>query len=175
MMTMQKLIRNATNIYIYIYTLRVPNLTGMVDIVQHLGPMMRALSCKPTEEELTNITNRFQNMNQNNQMTFQQFLQLMAPHIVKANEVYAEDKIEAAFRRFDIDGNGFISASELRIALKENFCKGMKGVAEAVTDEDVEEIMQEADLNGDGKINYMEFKEMIPNLSTAIHMPTKVK
>jgi len=99
----------------------------------------------------------------------------MAPRIIKANEVYAEDKIQAAFRRFDKDHNGFITASELRIALQDSFCPGMKRVAEALTDDDVQEVMNEADLNGDGKISYSEFKEMIPHLSLGIHTSVKTK
>ncbi len=51
----------------------------------------------------------------------------------------------------------------------------MQDVAEVLSDEDVEDVMHEADLNGDGRISYSEFMEMIPNLSTAIHVSTKVK
>jgi calmodulin len=143
---------------------------------KHLGPMLKALHCHHiTPSEVEAITANFHTEHQTNLMTSNQFIQIVAPHIIKANEAYSEEKIHRAFNRFDIDGNGYISASELRIALKENFCDGMQDVAEVLSDEDVEDVMHEADLNGDGRISYSEFMEMIPNLSTAIHVSTKVK
>jgi Ca2+-binding EF-hand superfamily protein len=136
--------------------------------------MMRALNYKPTEEEIASITDRVQK-DHDSKMIFQIFLQIMAPRIIKANEVYADDKIQAAFERFDKDRDGVITASELRIALQDGFCPGMKKVAEALTDEDIAEVMNEADLNGDGVISYSEFKEIIPHLCEGLHTSVKIK
>lgn len=144
--------------------------------IQHLGPMMRAINKATSHDEIENTRKNFLTKNpEDDRMTFEQFLHLIRPHIMKAHELYSEERIEAAFRRFDVDGNGFISASELRIALRENFCEGMNRVAEAITDDDMEEIMHEADLDGDGKINFLEFSRMIPNLGHFLHVSTKVK
>ena len=151
----------------------IHNNVDKVDI-KHIAVMMRALNHQPSDKEITSLTARSQKEH-NSKMTFQIFLQTMAPRIIKANEVYSEDKIQAAFRRFDKDHNGYLTASELRIALQDNFCPGMKRVAEALTDDDVQEVMSEADLNGDGKISYSEFKEMIPHLSLGIHTSVKSK
>jgi calmodulin len=149
----------------------------MVDL-QHLGPMMRAVNfnCEPTDEEITSITERFQTNNgQTNKFDFQQFVKLMAPRIIQANEVYSEEQITLAFNTYDADRSGYISASELRLALRNGFCSSMQRVAEELTDDDVEEVMAEADLNGDGKISFSEFKKMIPILSANIHTPRKIK
>ena len=60
-----------------------------------------------------------------------------------------EDIIELCpetFRVFDKDGNGFISASELR--------QVMANLGEKLTDEEVDEMIREADIDGDGQVNY---------------------
>lgn len=47
---------------------------------------------------------------------------------------------------FDRNGDGFISASELRHV--------MTNLGEKLTDEEVEDMIREADLDGDGLVNY---------------------
>ena len=67
-----------------------------------------------------------------------------------------EDIIELCpetFRVFDKDGNGFISASELR--------QVMANLGEKLTDEEVDEMIREADIDGDGQVNYEEFVTMM--------------
>ena len=54
---------------------------------------------------------------------------------------------------FDKDGNGFISAAELRHI--------MTNLGEKLTDEEVDEMIREADIDGDGQINYEEFVKMM--------------
>ena len=57
-----------------------------------------------------------------------------------------EEEIKEAFRVFDKDGNGHISAAELRHI--------MTNLGEKLTDEEVDEMIKEADIDGDGHINY---------------------
>ena len=47
---------------------------------------------------------------------------------------------------FDRDRNGYISASELKLAMKE--------LGVVLSDADVSAMIREADIDGDGKINY---------------------
>ena len=49
-------------------------------------------------------------------------------------------------RVFDKNGDGFISASELRHV--------MTTLGEKLTDEEVDEMISEADIDGDGKVNF---------------------
>merc|ERR1712151_427786 len=64
-----------------------------------------------------------------------------------------EEELIEAFKVFDRDGNGFISAAELRHV--------MTNLGEKLTDEEVDEMTREADVDGDGQINYEEFVKMM--------------
>jgi len=67
-----------------------------------------------------------------------------------------EDVCWAAFRVFDIDGNGKISAEELQHVL------GMEEVGKALGDlNEVKKMIQEVDKNGDGEIDFDEFMAMM--------------
>ena len=64
----------------------------------------------------------------------------------KMRDSDSEDELREAFRVFDKDGNGYISAAELRHV--------MTNLGEKLTDEEVDEMIREADLDGDGMVNY---------------------
>ena len=61
--------------------------------------------------------------------------------------------LTASFRVFDKDGNGYISSAELRHV--------MTNLGEKLTDEEVDEMIREADIDGDGQVNYEEFVAMM--------------
>lgn len=79
----------------------------------------------------------------NGEIDFEEFLQMMSKKITTCD---TEEEIRDAFRVFDKDGNGLISSHELR--------QIMMNLGEKLTDEEVDEMMREADLNGDGQIDY---------------------
>ena len=79
----------------------------------------------------------------NGTIDFPEFLTMMAR---KMKDTDSEEEIREAFRVFDKDGNGFISAAELRHV--------MTNLGEKLTDEEVDEMIREADIDGDGEINY---------------------
>ena len=86
----------------------------------------------------------------NGTIDFTEFLSLMAR---KMKDTDSEEELKEAFKVFDKDGNGFISASELRHV--------MTNLGEKLTDEEVDEMIREADIDGDGQINYEEFVKMM--------------
>ncbi len=64
----------------------------------------------------------------------------------KVQEGNCEEEIKEAFKVFDKDGNGFISAAELHHV--------MTNLGEKLTDAEVDEMINEADIDKDGQINY---------------------
>lgn len=63
-----------------------------------------------------------------------------------SDNIEPEKDLMEAFRVFDCDGNGYISESELR--------KVMSSLGEALTDSEIDQMILEADMDGDGQINY---------------------
>lgn len=65
----------------------------------------------------------------------------------KFDEIDSEEEIRGAFRVFDKDGNGHISAPELRHV--------MGNLGEKLSDDEINEMIRQADIDGDGQINCM--------------------
>ena len=65
------------------------------------------------------------------------------------------NKAKNAFRHFDLDGNGYITSEELRRALFQNVEFGLESGA------NVENMIIDADVNGDGRIDYLEFLALL--------------
>ena len=58
----------------------------------------------------------------------------------------SEEEIREAFKVFDKDGNGFISAADL--------CLVMDNLGEKLTNEELDEMIQMANVDGDGQVDY---------------------
>lgn len=83
-------------------------------------------------------------------ISFREFLTLLDK---KKESKQAEDELLGAFKVFDQDGNGYVSADELRDTLIKH--------GENISCDEAEDIVKTADLNGDGRINYEEFVLML--------------
>ena len=116
-----------------------------------LGTVIRALGKNPTEAELQDVINEVDPQGEGT-VDFPAFLTIMAR---KMKDTDTEEDIIEAFRVFDKDGAGTISAAELRHV--------MTNLGEKLTDEEVDEMIREADVHGDGVIDYREFTKIILN------------
>lgn len=117
---------------------------------KELGVVMRSLGQNPTEAELQEMIKEV-DANGNGNIDFQEFLSLMEKKMKDPKDI--EQELRDAFKVFDKDGNGFISAQELRHI--------MTSLGERLTEEEVDQMIQEADTNGDGQVDYNEFVSMM--------------
>ena len=105
------------------------------------------LGQNPTEAELKDMINEV-DADGNGTIDFPEFCTLMAR---KMKDTDSEELKEASV--FDKDGNGFISAAESGHI--------MTNLGEKLTDEEVDEMIREADIDGDDQINYEEFVKVM--------------
>ncbi|KAJ9577040.1 hypothetical protein L9F63_006388, partial [Diploptera punctata] len=110
-----------------------------------LGVVMRSLGQRPTETELRDMVNEV-DQDGNGTIEFNEFLQMMSKKMKGAD---GEDELREAFRVFDKNNDGLISSTELRHV--------MTNLGEKLSDEEVDDMIREADLDGDGMVNYEEF------------------
>jgi len=70
-------------------------------------------------------------------------------------KLLTDEKLQVAFRVFDRDNGGSISAQEVREVL---------GVGKNIEEKVWNDIIMEVDANGDGEISFLEFKTMMQKL-----------
>jgi calcium-binding protein CML len=124
--------------------------------VEELATVMGSLQGqRPSAEELREMI-RDADADGNGAIDFAEFLGLMARKTAGGGGgggADPDEELREAFKVFDKDQNGYISATELRHV--------MINLGEKLTDEEVEQMIREADLDGDGQVNYDEFARMM--------------
>merc|ERR1712042_324742 len=127
---------------------RVAGEDGSVDSSQ-VSSIMRAIGQNPSEAEIQDMVNQV-DKDGTGSIDFPEFLMMMS---LKADAENAEDEIREAFQVFDGDGNGFINRQELAVV--------MGNMGESLTPAEIQGMIDEADVDGDGLINYEEFYNMM--------------
>ena len=131
-----------------IFNLFDTNKDGKID-TKELGDVMRALGVQPKQTELLEIVKKV-DTNASGNIDLNEFLSLFER---KVEDNDTEGDLIEAFKSIDNDGDGLISAKELRHI--------MATLGEQVTEEEADEMIKEADYDGDGFINYHDFYRII--------------
>eukprot|EP00270_Netrium_digitus_P019721 TRINITY_DN784_c0_g2_i2.p1 TRINITY_DN784_c0_g2~~TRINITY_DN784_c0_g2_i2.p1 ORF type:complete len:153 (-),score=33.32 TRINITY_DN784_c0_g2_i2:118-576(-) len=117
-----------------------------------LGTVMRSLGQNPTQAELSTIVKLYDPEEKGTALLdFDTFVDIMAKNM---KETDSEEDLREAFKVFDKDHNGFISAAELQTVLT--------NLGEKLTDEEVQEMMKEAGcVNQNNEIEYNELVKVM--------------
>jgi Ca2+-binding EF-hand superfamily protein len=106
---------------------------------------MRALGFDPSKEEIRKLISQI-DTDKSGTVNFSEFLSMMR---TKMSQRDSREEILKAFRLFDDDETGKISFRNLkRVAME---------LGETISDEELQEMIDEADRDGDGEVSQDEF------------------
>ena len=118
--------------------------SGAID-AKELKVAMRALGFEPSKQEIRNMIAEA-DTDGSGMIDFQEFEKLMT---VKLGQRDSHEEMLKAFRLFDDDESGYVTFKNLkRIAME---------LGESISDEELQEMIDEADRSGQGKVSQDDF------------------
>ncbi|XP_033728846.1 calmodulin-like [Pecten maximus] len=114
-----------------------------------LGLAMRSIGENPSTREIREIVDAA-DLNRNGTIEFEEFVEMVAERL---KDFDAVSEMKEAFEVFDRDGDGFLDRDDIR--------KAMSGLGVSLTEPEVTEMMEVADTDKDGRLNYKEFVAML--------------
>ncbi len=122
---------------------------------KELGAVMRALGKKNLTNDDIFLNDIITEVEPSGKIDEKGFLALMSKKMKSSD---TEEELIEAFKVFDRDGNGSISPGELKHI--------MTNLGEKMTDEEIEMMIDFADQDKDGAVNYQDFVRMMLGNST---------
>lgn len=116
---------------------------------KELATVLRSLGHNPSSVEIDEIMKEVDTSN-NGTIEFEEFIDVLDKQIHQGD---IEDEILDAFRAFDKDQDGKIAGTELAHILK--------NIGEPLSQEEVDEMIAQADLHKDGIIDYVEYVHLM--------------
>merc|ERR1711887_63664 len=126
--------------------------SGCID-AKELKVAMRALGFEPKKDEIRKMISDI-DKDGDGTIDYDEFMMMMT---AKMSEKDSREEIMKAFRLFDDDKTGKISFKNLKRVAKE--------LGETMTDEELQEMIDEADRDGDSEINEEEFLRIMKKTS----------
>ncbi|XP_064597174.1 neo-calmodulin-like isoform X2 [Liolophura sinensis] len=116
---------------------------------EELGIAMNKLGFTASPTQVAELFKQL-DKNKSGKIEYKEFKYFMDKELVKQNDPERQRQMMwEAFEMFDKDRNGYIDSKELKAAMKQ--------LGEPLTDAQCNEMIREADMDGDGRINYIEF------------------
>ena len=123
------------------------NGNGVID-KKEMEAVLEKLGQPATLKQIQKVFDELGSTNQ--QITFDEFIEFIKKYHLSKNK-NSTDEIIGAFQVFDKNHNGVLSISEFKHILMH--------LGQKFTEEEVNEIFDESDLNKDGNLDYREFVE----------------
>ncbi|KAM8711223.1 hypothetical protein ACLKA7_000373 [Drosophila subpalustris] len=119
--------------------------------VKELAAFMRCIGKTATESQLNSMINEI-DTDGNGFIDFEEFVSALTRRLSGNLD---DDEIRDAFRVYDKENTGFIGPDQLRSVFFD--------VDQVVHEEEIEEMIRGVDQDGDGKLSYEEFVQMMSN------------
>ncbi|XP_033736493.1 neo-calmodulin-like [Pecten maximus] len=117
--------------------------------IKELGGIMRSLGQNPTNDELKEIMLEA-DVDGNGYIDVEEFKMVIAK---KVSEENTEEDIREAFHVFDREGNGYITRKDIKVLLAR--------LGDEMSPDDIDDMIAEADNDGNGKVSIEEFVEIM--------------
>ncbi|KAK9091469.1 hypothetical protein Sjap_024646 [Stephania japonica] len=117
--------------------------------MSELGSIMMSLGYNASEEELSKMMKEA-DLDGDGFIDLNEFVEMNTKEVDSKEEI---EDLRNAFKVFDADKNGLISREEL--------CNVMRSVGDSCSIEDCKRMISGVDSDGDGQINFEEFKVMM--------------
>ncbi|XP_004598307.2 calcium-binding protein 4 [Ochotona princeps] len=121
---------------------------------RELGECLRTLGYMPTEMELLELSQHVK-MRMGGRVDFEEFVELIGPKLREETaHMLGVRELRVAFQEFDRDRDGRITVAELRQVAPALLGEPLEG-------SELDEMLREVDLNGDGTVDFDEFVMML--------------
>lgn len=117
--------------------------------IENLERVLKTCGREPSSKDLREVI-RLVDPTGKGEISFEDFVLVMSKQIRHSDK---EAELTEAFRAFDADRSGYISAHELRTV--------MTNMGAKMTEEEINGMISEIDIDGDGKINFEEFVRLV--------------
>lgn len=121
------------------------NGNGVID-KKEMETILQKLGQPATSKQIEKVFNELGSSN--SQLTFEEFIEFIKKYHLSKNKNSTDDVI-GAFQVFDRNHNGVLSLSEFKHILMD--------LGQKFSEEEVNELFKESDLNKDGNLDYREF------------------
>ena len=118
--------------------------------IGELSDVLNMVGQHTSQEEVQAMISQA-DLDMNGVVDFPEFLALVANRMTNQEE--NENDLVEMFRYYDLNNTGFITASNLQFAMSRMGCK--------MSPEESDEMIREADLDGDGRLCYPEFRRLM--------------
>lgn len=145
---MQEISKEATSEFKNAFALFDKDGDGTIS-TKELAAVMKSLGQSPSEAELQEMIDEC-DKDGSGTIELTEFIAMMQRLRKHSDE---ESELREAFKVFDKNRDGLLSAEEVRYV--------MTNLGEKMTDDEVEDMIHDADTDRDGQINYEEFIQMM--------------